>query len=335
MALACFICSTALDRELDISSSCCNVCLYRTNAEDLNNAEDKIPTFKLHGVTGYLSLCYLTTERYKLQQVQLEQEKTRKQVLLNKATKATTQEQQESCYKTLEDLAHRKWSIAMAKVLFPIKWREKLARHALQIQSISELADELKPDCLLKTSVLWPCASKLVTLIVSAVGSVSTSGHSTVPVPKEKYYPDNSTLRSRCSEESNIQELKARPPLKELAPNINILFADPHPKQHRLPRKKNVQWLPYEVILDLDIQQNLLSNRREWPKEADRQRLPGDALLEVNEDLNSHENAPPKKRGRPRKTDLFVGGHCGTIVELKEQNLFKAKERVQKHNDRQ
>ncbi len=64
------------------------------------------------------------------------------------------QEQQEFCYKTLEDFAQRKWSVAMAKVPFPIKWREKLAQHVLQIQSVLELADKLKLDCLVKTSII-------------------------------------------------------------------------------------------------------------------------------------------------------------------------------------
>lgn len=116
----------------------------------------------------------------------------------------------------------------MAKVLFPIKWKENLTQHVLQIQSISELLDKQKPNCLLKILVFWPCANKLVTLIISAMGLVSTLGHSTVP--REKYYPDNPLLRFRYFEENNIQELKARPLLRELAPNINILSADLPPK---------------------------------------------------------------------------------------------------------
>ena len=116
----------------------------------------------------------------------------------------------------------------MAELLFLIKWREKLARRALSIQSVLELADELKPDCLLKTSVLWPYASKLVTLIVSAMELVLTLGHSTVL--KEEYYLNNPTLRFRCSDKSNIQELKAKRSLRELTPNINSHSADPPPK---------------------------------------------------------------------------------------------------------
>lgn len=139
----------------------------------------------------------------------------------------------------------------MAKVLFPLKWKKKLAQHILQIQFVLELADKLKPDYLLKISVFWLCTSELIILIISAKELVLTLGHGTIL--KEEYHLDNPTLRFRCSEESNIQELKARPFLKKLISNINNSSADLFPKQRGLPKKKNVQQLPYKVILDLDI----------------------------------------------------------------------------------
>lgn len=112
------------------------------------------------------------------------------------------QKQEESYYKMLENFAYQKWFVVMAKILFLIKQREKLARHASQIQFVLELADKLKPDCLFKTSVFWPYASKLITLIVFVIESVLTSGHSTIP--RKKYHPDNLMLRFRYFEESNI-----------------------------------------------------------------------------------------------------------------------------------
>ena len=72
LALTYFMCSTAFDRELNINNSCYDICLCRTNAKDLNNVRDKIPTFKLYDITEYLFLCYLTTKKYKLQQIKLE-----------------------------------------------------------------------------------------------------------------------------------------------------------------------------------------------------------------------------------------------------------------------
>ena len=76
--------------------------------------------------------------------------------------------------------------------------------------------------------VFWLCVGELITLTVFVVGLVLTLGHGTVA--KKKYYLDNLMLRFKCFEESNIQELKTRPLLKELAPNINNTIADLHLK---------------------------------------------------------------------------------------------------------
>ncbi len=75
LAIACVMYNMAFDRKLDINSSYCDVYLYRTNTKDLNNVGDEISIFKLYGIMGYLSLYYLTTKEYELQQVKLEQEK--------------------------------------------------------------------------------------------------------------------------------------------------------------------------------------------------------------------------------------------------------------------
>ncbi len=58
-----------------------------------------------------------------------------------------------------------------------------------------------------------------------------------------------------------------------------------------------------------------------------KKQIGNDSLLE--------EDASPKKREWSKKTNLFMGDYCGTIIELKEQNLVKAKEKVQKHDDEQ
>lgn len=59
------MCNNVFYRKFDISGFYCNICLYWTNTEDLNNAGDEVPIFKLYDITGYLSLYYLTTEKYK------------------------------------------------------------------------------------------------------------------------------------------------------------------------------------------------------------------------------------------------------------------------------
>lgn len=58
--------NTVFDKKLDISGSYCDIYLHWANVEDLNNARDEIPSFKLHDIMGYLSLCYLTIEEYKI-----------------------------------------------------------------------------------------------------------------------------------------------------------------------------------------------------------------------------------------------------------------------------
>ena len=127
LALACFICKTAFEKHLDNNVSCCNICLYKNNAKNLDNADDKIPPFKLHGIIRYLSLCYRITEEFRLEQVRSKQEEAQKKSLYDKVAYATAQLQQKLCYKKLDDFAHGKWSVIMGKALFPIKWKEKLA----------------------------------------------------------------------------------------------------------------------------------------------------------------------------------------------------------------
>ena len=168
-ALACFICKTAFERHLDDNVLCCDICLYKNNAKNLDNAGDKISPFKLYGITGYLFLCYRTTEEFRLEQVRSEQEKAQKKSLHDKAAYATTQLQQELCYEELDDFAHGKWSVTMGKALFPIKLGKKLAQQACQIWSVKNLKNELKPDYLLKTSIFRPFAKELVTRIKTAV----------------------------------------------------------------------------------------------------------------------------------------------------------------------
>lgn len=58
LAVACFMYNTAFYGELNISNSRYDVYLYQTNAKDLNNAGDKIPTFTLYGI---MDICLYAT----------------------------------------------------------------------------------------------------------------------------------------------------------------------------------------------------------------------------------------------------------------------------------
>ncbi len=65
LALACLMCKTAFEKHLDDNNFCCDICLYKANAENLDNVGDKIPLFKLHGIIGYMFLCYRLTDECK------------------------------------------------------------------------------------------------------------------------------------------------------------------------------------------------------------------------------------------------------------------------------
>ena len=67
MALACFIYKMAFEKDLDNNVSCCNICFDKNNAKNLDNAGDKISSFKFHRIIEYLSLYYRTTEEFRLE----------------------------------------------------------------------------------------------------------------------------------------------------------------------------------------------------------------------------------------------------------------------------
>lgn len=214
----------------------------------MDNPNNEISLFKLHGITGYQSLCYRATEEFRLEQVKLEQEKTLKKSLLDKAASVTTQRQQELCYKALDDFAHSKWSVTMAKALFSIKLREKLARRASHIQSVTEMRDELKPNCLLNTSILWPFADNLVALIMSAILVPAAQPAKSNPLPeigpvviyKEDTSAPNTTNRT-FKYPSHDQNPKARLPLKEMVFNSIIIPENPLQKCRGRPKKSRLQ----------------------------------------------------------------------------------------------
>ncbi len=66
------MCITVFKKHLDDNNFYYDICLYKANVENLNNVGDESPLFKLHGITGYMSLCYHLTEEFKQEQVRLE-----------------------------------------------------------------------------------------------------------------------------------------------------------------------------------------------------------------------------------------------------------------------
>lgn len=133
----------------------------------------------------------------------------------------------------------------------------------MQKQSVTELTDKLKPDCLLKISVFRPFANKLIILIVIAVGLVSIFGYEAIFKGKDC----NSyilILESGYSKEGNIQTLKTRSFSKKMVSNINITFTESFSKLCGRPKIINTQKILektlYKVIINLDFYQNLDPN---------------------------------------------------------------------------
>ncbi len=149
----------------------------------------------------------------------------------------------------------------------------------MQIQSVVNLADELKPDYRLKTSVLWPFGNELVALLASTIMSKAEMQ----PIYTSGYRDEQSNLDTTANtlglrarqrdniyrdEESNLEnpartsELSARKNnnpnskvrllLKEVTPNLKTT-ADLLPKKRGRPRKNNPLdgRTPYKVVIYL------------------------------------------------------------------------------------
>ena len=59
------MCKTALEKHFDDDNFYCDIYFYKANTINLDNIEYKISPFKLHDVTGYISLYYCLTKEFK------------------------------------------------------------------------------------------------------------------------------------------------------------------------------------------------------------------------------------------------------------------------------
>lgn len=84
------MCKTTYENHLNSNDSCCDIYLYKTNINNLDNSNNKISLFKLYGIIGYQFLCYYITKEFRLEQVKLEKEKSLKKSLFDKIASATT-----------------------------------------------------------------------------------------------------------------------------------------------------------------------------------------------------------------------------------------------------
>lgn len=130
----------------------------------------------------------------------------------------------------------------MRKIFFPIKLREKLARRAARIQCVLDLEEELKPDCLLKTPILWPFKDKLVILISLAVATISPYlEHKGSDITVENVQPQRHT--------------KARPPLQDITLNIEAISSSLIQKKRGRSKKtdrSHIQGVVHDLVLDFE-----------------------------------------------------------------------------------
>lgn len=141
----------------------------------------------------------------------------------------------------------------MGKVFFPIKLREKLARHAAYIWCVLDLEEELKPNCLLKTFILWPFKDKLVILISLAVATIS---------PHLEHEGSDKTVENVQPQRRH----KARPPLQDITLNIEAISSPPIQKKRRQPKKtdrSHVQGVVYYFVPDFEEQEKTKAKREQ------------------------------------------------------------------------
>lgn len=245
----------------------------------------------------------------------MEREKTRKKALQDKAASATTQLQQQRCFKALEEFAQRNWSKSMGKVFFPIKLREKLARRAARIWCVLDLEEELKPDCLLKTSILWPFKDKLVILISLAVATISPhSEHEGFNITVENVQPQ--------------RRPKARPPLQDITLNIEAISSPPIQKKRRRPKKtdrSHVQGVVHDFVLDFEEQEKTKAKR----EQTDRPHVQG-VVHDFVLDLEEQEKTKAKRELQKRDNDVQVKKRKTALAQ--RDNLERIKKQRQKKN---
>ena len=157
--------------------SCCNNYLY-SSYESANAEEDSgVSEWELHDVTMRHSLCYLETNKQHRRQKDIEiakkidihtirfalkeSEKAHGHNLAGQAStaaeRATIAKQwmegyEKICRKALDRFAIETWPDSMDDIMFPYKWRAKLAKRAVLIKSATDLVKMLTADCNLATS---------------------------------------------------------------------------------------------------------------------------------------------------------------------------------------
>lgn len=193
LALACFADDSAYGN-LVPKISCCDNCLY--SLYESTNAEEDfgVPEWELHDVTMRHSLRYLeTNERHRRQEeIEIAKEidiRTARFALKesemahrhNLAAQASTAAERAAiakqrmegcekiCRKALDRFSIETWPDGMDDIIFPYKWRAKLAKRAVFIKSATDLVNVLKADCDLATPGIQDEISLILEVILLAV----------------------------------------------------------------------------------------------------------------------------------------------------------------------
>ena len=193
LALACFA-DDSVYGNLAPKMSCCDNCLY-SSYESANAEEDSgVPKWELHDVTMRHSLRYLETNKRHRRQEDIEIAKeidictarfalkeSEKADGHNLAGQASTAAERAAiakkrmegcekiCRKALDRFAIETWPDGMDDIMFPYKWRAKLAKRAVFIKSATDLVKVLKADCDLVTSGIQDEISLILEIILLAV----------------------------------------------------------------------------------------------------------------------------------------------------------------------
>ena len=174
MLLACFMCKYAFQDKSGILD-CCDHCIY-SRVETGNT-----PDFLLHDVTAAMTTRFEGTTQFA--ELRLAGERSRLLAANLTRTARTPYNLVLHCQEMLDRFAAETWPTnSMNELKFPIPWRQRLAKAAVQITTVVELRKELSSVCELRFSSLYRLAEILVANLVEIV-----QAHSVLLPAQQRY----------------------------------------------------------------------------------------------------------------------------------------------------
>lgn len=151
------------------ASHCCDNCVYASaNPAPSGCNKLKTPDFERCGINMKVSKCFDDTEDAFRQEI--DNLSRRNAMGPPRAQNRTSAVQTQRCLHALNEWATNTWPHSRKHHLtFPPVWRQKIARHALQIRSVSDLYHKLGNDVSSVRSSLLGLEDTIVSLVVAAV----------------------------------------------------------------------------------------------------------------------------------------------------------------------